>query len=315
MRPKAPRPQPGSADRQAALPVSVVIPAFNRADLVARAVQSALRQKPLPPAEVIVVDDHSDDGSSHVAAAAGARVIRHEENRGEGAARNTAIRAASCDWVALLDSDDEWLPNHLTTLWAYSTNHVLVGSTAFASGRDPATGRLWGRERETPLRLRSPPDVLRAGNAIVASSAMVRRDIALAVGGFNESMARGADLDLWLRVLERGPGVVSPIVTVRYHLHDGQVSGDRGSMWDAHRALLASYEERPWCTPRVRRAAGAVLLWDELRAAMRRGDKQAALAAGRSIIFDPTAVASVARLLVVRRQLRRRTARLRPELS
>ena len=92
------------------LPVSVVIPAFNRPEMVARAVRSALEQQPRRPAEVIVVDDASSDDTAAAASAAGARVIRHEVNQGEGAARNTAIRAARHDWVALLDSDDEFLP-------------------------------------------------------------------------------------------------------------------------------------------------------------------------------------------------------------
>ena len=66
------------------LPVSVVIPAFNRPDMVARAVRSALEQQPRPPAEVIVVDDGSSDDTAAAASAAGARVIRHEVNQGEG---------------------------------------------------------------------------------------------------------------------------------------------------------------------------------------------------------------------------------------
>jgi hypothetical protein len=224
------------------------------------------------------------------------------------------MRNASYDWVALLDSDDEWLPDHLSTLWTFAADHVLLGSTAFASGSDPAANRLWGRERNSVLHLRSPADALRAGNAVVASSAMVRRDVALAVGGFKESMARGADLDLWLRVLERGPGLVSPRVTVRYHLHEGQVSEDRSSMWDAHLAVLASYSDRTWCTPRVRKAAMGVIAWDELRAALRRSDRPTALSALRRIALDPIAAASIAQLLVIRMQLRRRTARLAPQL-
>ncbi len=70
--------------------------------------------------------------------------------------------------------------------------------------------RLWGLGRDRPVELGSPADVLTNGNLLVASSVLVRRSAALEVGAFSEDMARGADLDLWLRVLEHGPGIVSP---------------------------------------------------------------------------------------------------------
>src|SRR3954452_17493718 len=102
-----------SAER---LPVSVVIPASRRPDLVRRAVASALAQRPVPPAEVIVVDDASGDDTAEVARQAGATVIVNPEDLGAGATRNAGIEAASRPWIALLDSDDEWLPEHLGRL-------------------------------------------------------------------------------------------------------------------------------------------------------------------------------------------------------
>src|SRR3954469_17268706 len=232
--------------------------------MTARAVRSAFGQRPGPPAEVVVVDDCSSDETGAAAAAAGARVIRHPANRGEGGARNTAVHEARQPWVALLDSDDEWLPGHLAALWPHREGRVILGSTAVTSGAGP--GRLWGRERDTPQRLSSPADLLRSGNALVASSVLVRRDAVLAAGGFREELELGADLDLWLRVLEQGPGLVSPAVTVRYHLHADQVSGNRAAMWEAHRAIVAGYRDRPWCTSNVRAAVEGILGWDELRA-------------------------------------------------
>jgi glycosyltransferase involved in cell wall biosynthesis len=284
-----------------------VIPAYNRAALVARAVQSARAQWPSPPAEIIVVDDASSDDTSSVAEAAGATVIRHERNRGEGAARNTAIREATQEWVALLDSDDEWMPGHLGALWPFERGRVVLGATAVATDGNPARDRLWGLGRDRLVELRSPADVLANGNLLVASSVLVRRSTALEVGAFREDMPRGADLDLWLRVLERGPGVVSPDITVRYHLHPGQVSDDRSSMWSAHRALLASYADRPWCTPRLRRAADAVLMWDGLRADLRAGARVPAASTAAALAIDPVKLASVGRLLAERRRVRRRS--------
>src|SRR4051794_15213893 len=81
------------------LPVSVVIPAFNRQALIARAVASAFAQRPSPPAEVIVVDDGSTDGTAREAAHGGARVVRRERNGGAAAARNAGIGAAKQPWI------------------------------------------------------------------------------------------------------------------------------------------------------------------------------------------------------------------------
>ena len=126
-----------------ALPVTVVIPAYNRGARIGRAVGTALRQRPRPPAQVIVVDDCSTDGTAEAAMRAGADVFRHEVNRGAGAARNTAIEHASQPWVAFLDSDDEWLPNHLAALWSVRAGHVLVGGATRrceSGGRDRYIG-------------------------------------------------------------------------------------------------------------------------------------------------------------------------------
>jgi glycosyltransferase involved in cell wall biosynthesis len=297
--------------RSVTLAVSVVIPAYNRREMTVRAIRSALAQRPDPPAEVVVVDDCSTDGTGDAARAAGARVIRHPDNRGEGAARNTAIRESREPWVALLDSDDEWLPGHLAALWPHRDGRVVLGSTAIASGSGAAAGRLWGRDRDTPRALASPADLLRGGNALVASSVLVHRDTVLAAGGFREDLRFGADLDLWLRVLERGRGLVSPAVTVRYHLHEAQVSGDRAALWEAHRRIVVAYRDRPWCTPALRAEVDGILRWDELRAALREGDRRRAARHAARLAADPRKLLAVARLIRSRRALRARSHRYR----
>src|SRR5262249_27493026 len=95
--------------------VSVVIPTFNRQQVILRAIHSVLRQS-LSPHEILVVDDASSDET--VALVEGLKdpriqVFRHEINRGPAAARNTGIRAATGKWIALLDSDDEWSTDKL----------------------------------------------------------------------------------------------------------------------------------------------------------------------------------------------------------
>ncbi len=295
----------------AVLPVSVVIPAYNRPEMTARAVRSALAQQPLPADEVIVVDDHSGDDTGAAARAAGATVIRHPENRGEGPARNTGVTAARNEWVATLDSDDEWLPGHLDALWRHHDGHVLVGTTALACRPGEATGSLWGLERDAPLEVATPGELLARDNLFVASGVMVRRDVALAAGGFKAGMRRCADLDLWLRVLEHGPGVVSPAVTLRYHLHGDQVSDDRAAMWSAHRAVARSYADRSWCSPAVLRRTDGMLEWDQLRKDLGEGRRRAALELLIGLGRDRQKAMNAVRVISARRRLRRRSDRYR----
>ena len=95
--------------------VSVIIPTYNRAHLIGRAIRSVLDQT-YQDWELIVVDDAStDDIPGIVKGFTDGRVkyIRHDENKGAAAARNTGIQAARGAYIAFLDSDDEWLPEKL----------------------------------------------------------------------------------------------------------------------------------------------------------------------------------------------------------
>ena len=123
------------------LPVTVVVPAYRATETLARALASARAQQPYPPAEILVVDDGSRDGTAALARECGATVLVHEHNRGLAAARNTAVAAATQPWLAFLDADDEWLPHHLATLWPLREGHDLVAGSAIVW--DPA----WQRAR------------------------------------------------------------------------------------------------------------------------------------------------------------------------
>ena len=95
--------------------ISVVIPVYNRRQVVGRAIRSVLAQT-WTGREVIVVDDGSDDGGGDwIRATFGAavRLLVQPRNRGVSAARNRAMEAARGEWLAFLDSDDEWLPPKL----------------------------------------------------------------------------------------------------------------------------------------------------------------------------------------------------------
>src|SRR4051794_310086 len=242
--------------------VSVVIPAWRCPDYVEAAIRSAQAQT-RAPLEVIVVDDASGDETPERARALGATVIEHETNQGVGASRNDGIQAARAEWVASLDADDEWLPQHLETLWDALDGHVLVSAASVTFGGSEQRALGWARRRA--LILDSPAKAVVPEPMIRASGVMFRREDALAVGGFRPDLRRAQDLDLWLRLLERGTGIALPVVTNRSRVHSGQASADRPTGWQAQREILASYADRPWCTPLMRRRRDAAIAWDENR--------------------------------------------------
>jgi GT2 family glycosyltransferase len=246
---------------------------------------------------LIVVDDCSGDETARRAEALGARVISHAENRGRSAARNTGLRAAQHDWVALLDSDDEWLTDHLETLWAARSGRVLVGCAALAIDDDGRARRTYGCTGRRAQELRSIADVALPENKLVTSAVMLRRQAALAAGGFREGMERAEDLELWGRMLHAGTGLAVPRVTALYHLHEQQISADAPRMWDAHASVLsANGSDR--AAP-ARRAEG-VRLWDEARSG---GAPWAATVA--QLVASPQRAVGVAQLLATRRRARR----------
>lgn len=292
------------------LPISVVIPAYRRPDMVQRAIRSVFAQRP-QAAEVLVVDDCSGDATGDRARALGARVITHERNQGEGGARNTGLAEAAHDWVALLDCDDEWLPGHLATLWTARDGHVLIGTAALGAGEAPGAHRIYGWTGRRARILRDPADVLVPENKLPPSAVMVRRDCALAVGGFRRNMPRAADLDMWVRLLEQGSALAVPRVTALYHVHAGQVSRDQGEMWDAHRRVLDGYAERPWRTARVVRRYEGAAAWDAARAAIATGDPPwVALTRLVVALTPPDRLIGVVQLLHGRLRGRRTAARL-----
>ncbi|MEO8256955.1 MAG: glycosyltransferase family 2 protein [Acidobacteriota bacterium] len=196
--------------------VSVVIPVFNRPMAVRRAIESVLAQT-CQDFEIIVVDDGSTDTTTAaVEAIADPRItlIRHERNRGGSAARNTGIRASSADYVAFLDSDDEWLPAKLERqLEVFERSGDRLGLVYTGVERifpDGSVSRIIARPHVNLAR------ALLAENVVGETSlGMVRRSALAAVGGFDESLPSCQDLDLWLRICERFSAEVVPDPLVR----------------------------------------------------------------------------------------------------
>ena len=296
----------------ARLPVCVIVPAYNRAGMLRRSLASVWEQKPALPASVIVVDDGSDDDTAAVAAEMGATVVRHARNEGLSAARNSGLRAAAEPWVALLDSDDEWLSHHLATVWPLRAGHVLVAGSAIHCGEDPRADRFAGPLTRRPLVLRRGEQLIYPSNVVPVSAALFKRELALTAGGFRPHHGVVEDLDMWLRLLQQGTAVCSPRVTIIYHRHAGQMSArDQRTMQLGHLAAAEAHLRRAGGSrPALERFEG-VAAWDNLRDALEQRRRLAALRWAAYAAARPRRVLGVAGLLAKRYRVRRRSATLR----
>ena len=210
---------------------SVVIAAYQAAGTVGEAVSSALGQT-RPPLEVVVCDDGStDDLTGALAPFGDAVTLIRQANGGEASAKNAAARAASGDFVVILDADDTFMPERLERLAELAARRPEL---------DVLTTDAWLEVDGRRMRRCYGPgwtfaeddqrhEILRRN--FVFGLAAVRRSRLLELGGFDEALRRTTDWDLWIRMLLRGSAVgavLEPLAT--YRVHRASLSADRIGM-------------------------------------------------------------------------------------
>jgi|TARA_Y100000310_G_scaffold31282_5_gene29692 glycosyltransferase involved in cell wall biosynthesis len=202
--------------------ISVIIPTFNRAHTLPRALDSVMVQT-LQSMEIIIVDDGSTDETNAVLADYPGLCIISQDNRGVSAARNVGIEKAGGEWLAFLDSDDEWLKEKLENQWdAICNDDKLICHTEeiwIRNGQrvNPMKkhqkfgGMIY--ERCLPLCVISP------------SSVMIHRSVFEDVGVFDESLEVCEDYDLWLRICAKYSVLfIDEPLIVKYGGHEDQLS-------------------------------------------------------------------------------------------
>ena len=241
------------------LSVSVIIPTHNRGHTLRRALDSVLAQT-RPPTEVIVVDDGSVDGTSRLVTD-GYPAVRYlpQAHAGVSAARNRGIATAQGQWLALLDSDDEWLPHKLEAqfdLLDRCPGHRLVHGNEIWIRRGRRVNPMikhaksggWIYEKCLPRCVISP------------SAVMVHRTLFDEVGVFDETLPVCEDYDLWLRICALHPVlyVVDPVI-VKYGGHDDQLSARDWGMDRFRIQALVNMLESNRLTASQRQATMAML--------------------------------------------------------
>lgn len=303
----------GSGMTTSHLPVSVVVPVHDRADVLERCVLSVRLQGPARVDEIVVVDDASGDDSATVAERLGCRVVRLAENGGAARARNAGLRAARNPWVSFIDSDDEWLPHHLATLWGHRFGVDLVAGCVLTRRAGEADRFEGPTSLRGVLRLTNPAALVHPHNVISMSAVMVRRDALLAAGAFDPEIRYSEDLDAWLRLLTSGDGAVVPVPTAIVHRHPGNKSMRREGPRESQEAIARSYAGYDWWSNRLVEGRMAAAAWDELRARLRRADRIGALERARYIVTSRDRLLGVRDVLTLRWANRRHSRRFAPD--
>jgi glycosyltransferase involved in cell wall biosynthesis len=253
--------------------VSTVIPTYRRAEMVSRAVQTVLTQD-YPHIEVIVVDDNLEPAEQRrvreVLAPYGARVtvVPNERTKGACGARNTGILRARGELIAFLDDDDLWLPGKLAAQVELLERGEFVAALCHYIDIDTAFGHARHCRPSRPVLTRE--QALGGECPTSTSLAVVRREVMIEAGLFDEDLPSFQDFDMWLRCLAFGNfGYVElPLVEFIQHV------GERTSVNIGRRLAGLAAIERKW--------GGAMSVYGDVAAFKRRVHVDALIANGRA---------------------------------
>lgn len=209
--------------------ISVIIPTYNRARMIKRAVESVLAQS-YKNFEIIVVDDGSTDGTKEALSEyinKGEIKYILQNNAGPGVARNNGIQKARGELVAFLDSDDEWMPDKLekqVKVFQQKGDDIIVFSNMeYINERGEKIGELFQKTRPSDGMILKQ---LLSDNFISTSSVVAPRSIILKAGGFaknNKLFSIGEEHILWLKLASSTEFCYIQEPLVRYHIHSGQI--------------------------------------------------------------------------------------------
>jgi glycosyltransferase involved in cell wall biosynthesis len=221
------------SDTRSPFELTAVVPAFNRRTTLARCLDSILNQT-RPVEHIIVVDDGSTDGTEEWIRSTYPTVqLISQPNQGVSSARNAGIRAAPTDWIAFLDSDDEWLSNKIERQIAF-----LQTNSECKTCHTQENWIFRGKQKKVPLAYAKYGGWIFAHClpvcAISPSTALIHRSVFEEIGYFDEALPACEDYDLWLRIASRySVALVDEALIMKHGGHSDQLSNQRGL--DAYR--------------------------------------------------------------------------------
>jgi glycosyltransferase involved in cell wall biosynthesis len=269
---------------------AAIIPVYNRPKLIAEAIAS-IQQQTIPLDEIIVVDDASTDRTPDAVETLARqdqriRLLRLSANGGPGNARNQGIAATQCNWISFLDSDDRWLPHkqerQIAVLADYP--HAIA---AFTGVRYHRNGTYSDCNAPAQISLFD----LRCFNSLGGpSSAMVRRDCVVQIGGFDCGLEPCEDWDLWIQLRQIGDfTLVREPLTICERNSGNNILMNLDGLICGHQAIFAKILSGVADRSERRRIEGHHLLqMARLRLFDLHQPSAAAVACGRALLRQPT---------------------------
>lgn len=232
--------------------VSAVIPAYNAAGTIARALDSVYAQTGGLISEVVVVDDGSEDRTAALVREQFPRaLVVEQQNRGVSGARNAGVARATGEWIAFLDADDEWLPDRVMTQLRAAAQYpeaalVMCGEITVPAGGGEGRGTVAAAPAAASdedlivftLRdwLRGTP--FRSGVSLSCSAWLCRRSVFAELGGLDETLGNCEDFEFALRVAAHGH-VTAAVPRDLFVRHMQQQSASQGVCSELRRAQMA----------------------------------------------------------------------------
>lgn len=225
--------------------VSVIIPTYNRSELLKKAIES-LENQSHQNFEIIIIDDCSTDDTAEVVRGMDdERIIylRHDTNKGGSEARNTGIKQATGSFIGFLDSDDQWLPDKLERQLKQFEGQPDVGVVY--------TGVQVVDEHNQPTRKIVPaykgeilPKLFESNCIDTTSSVLVKREVLDQVQGFDASLPSCQDWDLYIRLAQVTKfDFVKESLVLFYHHSGERITTNKKSVLTGHMSIFEKYKE------------------------------------------------------------------------
>lgn len=276
--------------------VSVIVPTYNREKFINIAIESILRQS-FKDFEIILVDDGSTD-NTRKAIEPFINNIKYiyQKNSGVSAARNTGVQCSTGEWVAFLDSDDEWMKDylhwqmtriaHYPNMVSHVTNSVTIRPNHTDENHFRGTGLLKEFEKRQCLLLDRPLWTIIKYSPWFVQAAIMRRDVLIDAGLFDPALKIGEDLDLFARMALKGPFSICNKILVCIHRRAESIdnlskitSTDRMYSSESLTQIYSRLRKLGWLAPREKNVLDAALS-SSLRAAgnllLKSGEKKQA---------------------------------------
>lgn len=275
--------------------VTIIIPTYNRADLIGETLSSVFTQT-YRDFEVIVVDDGStDDTASVLQPLMEQDLIKYvyQNNQGESAARNRGIAEAKGQYIAFLDSDDLFEPTRLEMQLQYFRDHPDIGLVHSGFTKfDNSSEDLGYRDTSWFTGMIYPQILLYWTTLIPPSTVLIPKKVFEVIGPFDKSLRIGPDLDMWRRIARKYPfGFINKSLT-RIRVHSGNISGDKMKVPDEFiKYLNKAFTDDPGLSVRFKkRSFSRMFSTMAMNLLSEKGDDvlhASRLNARRAIVSDP----------------------------